>query len=145
MMKITKKMYEDYLNNLGVPENEKLENGGKYRGKKYGSWLRRNHKESFDTGYNQYVVMKDIAHILEEEHIEKECHILTPDKYNRKEYKGKPPLLIIRSELESTFIAEFIEEWIPKDKYFLKPCSNSCLGVYPIKNQDRYISELMVG
>ncbi|QZY54670.1 hypothetical protein [Crassaminicella profunda] len=144
-MKITKKMYEEYLNELGVPENEKFENGGNYRGKKYGSWLRRNDKAAFDIGYNQYVVIKNISYILKEEHIEKECHVLTPIECSYNNYQGRPPLLMITSELESTFIAEFIDEWIPKDKYLLKPCSNYCLGVYPRKSQEQFITRLMVG
>ncbi|QXM07271.1 hypothetical protein [Crassaminicella indica] len=144
-MKITKKMYEEYLNKLGISENEKFEKKIKYRGKKYGSWLRRNHKESFDIGYNQYVVVKELKNILIEEHIEKECHILTPNEFSCKDYEGQPPLLMISSELESSFIAEFIDEYIPKDKYFLKPCSYYMLGVYPIKGQNKYITRLMVG
>ncbi|QEK11126.1 hypothetical protein FQB35_01415 [Crassaminicella thermophila] len=160
-MKITKKMYEEYLNTLGVPKADMYENGGRCRGKKYGTWLRRNDKEAFDIGYNAYVeklkskenensktyvntnkalfdysqskVIREIIDILKEENIEKECHVLLPKQHDNIEYKGQSPLVMISSEVESSFIAEFINESIPKDKYFLSPCSTYMLGVYPTK------------
>lgn len=161
-MKITMKMYEEYLNGLGVPENDQYKNGGRCRGKNYGSWLRRNDKIIFHTGYNEYVakltqqecekiktlpikklaisetfdyseslVVKEITDILKQENIETECQVLIPSEFKDKTYEGNCPLVMIGSELDSTFIKDFIEECIPKDKYFLKPCSNYMLGIYP--------------
>ncbi|TCO69688.1 hypothetical protein [Marinisporobacter balticus] len=180
-MKITMKMYENYLNQLGVPKDDQYKNGGRCRGKKYGSWLRRSDKDFFHIMYNTYVknmthqectkikklpihdhtisktvdysegiVVKEITAILKRENIEKECHILTPKEFKSKEYTGQSPLVMISSTLESTFISEFIEECIPKDKYFLNPCSYYMLGVYPkkeisTKQKSEIDTKLMVG
>jgi hypothetical protein len=52
---VTKKSYEDYLNELGVPEEEKKSNGGRISDNaRYGSWLRRNDSVSFHVGLTEY-------------------------------------------------------------------------------------------
>ena len=53
--KITKTDYERYLNDLGVPEHDKAENGGRCRTKNYGTWLRRNYPIAFNLGYEEYL------------------------------------------------------------------------------------------
>lgn len=54
MKKYTKKSYEELLNELGIPEDDKWSNGGRIRGNKYGSWLRRNDPIAFEVGYSDY-------------------------------------------------------------------------------------------
>ena len=50
----TKSDYEEYLNVLGVPEDDKYENGGRIRSDKYGTWVRKNDPIAFEVGYNEY-------------------------------------------------------------------------------------------
>ncbi|SNS23446.1 hypothetical protein SAMN05446037_1006145 [Anaerovirgula multivorans] len=54
-MKKTRAQYERYLNDFGVPESEKYNNGGRIRGKRYGSWLRRIDSILFDVMYNEHL------------------------------------------------------------------------------------------
>lgn len=51
-VKITKKDYEEYLNENIDPEYY-LDEGT--RVKNYGSWLRKNDKIAFNVGYNEFV------------------------------------------------------------------------------------------
>lgn len=54
-MEITKKDYEDYLNDHDIPEDDKKSNGGRIPDKvKYGSWLRHNDPLAFQVGYNDF-------------------------------------------------------------------------------------------
>lgn len=47
--------YERHLNQLGIPENEKKSNGGIIPDYvKYGTWLRVNSPDSFETGYQEW-------------------------------------------------------------------------------------------
>ncbi|WP_129599903.1 hypothetical protein [Anaerophilus nitritogenes] len=142
-MKITKKMYEDHLNALGIPKKDKCIHNG--RVKKYGSWLRRTNKKSFDAFYEDYIQyiktsdVKEVLFILKEEKLQDECQILTPIECQKRGYGGHLPLVMISSDLESSFIAEFIKEQIPKEKYFLKPVSYYMLGIYSKENEHRMI------
>ena len=48
--------YEDWLNELGVPDKDLESNGGRIPdGDKYGSWLRRNDPIAFRVGYDDWV------------------------------------------------------------------------------------------
>lgn len=50
---MTKKEYEQQLNEIGIPEDDKKSNGGRIPDHaKYGSWLRRNDPIAFQCGYN---------------------------------------------------------------------------------------------
>lgn len=50
---MTKKEYEEYLNELGTPEDDKKSNGGRIPDtSKYGNWLRRHDPIAFQVGYN---------------------------------------------------------------------------------------------
>jgi hypothetical protein len=52
---VTKKSYEEYLNGLGVPDDDKKSNGGRIADNaRYGSWLRRNDPVSFHVGLSEY-------------------------------------------------------------------------------------------
>lgn len=54
-MKATKREYEEWLNELGAPENDKRSNGGRVPDNcKYGSWLRRNDPIAFQVGFNEW-------------------------------------------------------------------------------------------
>jgi hypothetical protein len=57
-MRLTKKAYETYLNELGVPYDEKWSNGGRIKdsAKKYGTWLRNNDPVTFNVGYNEWKI-----------------------------------------------------------------------------------------
>jgi hypothetical protein len=57
-MRLTKKAYEIYLNELGVPRDEKWSNGGRIKNsiKKYGTWLRNNDPVMFNVGYNEWKI-----------------------------------------------------------------------------------------
>jgi hypothetical protein len=47
--------YEEYLNELGVPEDDKRSNGGNVLDSaRYGSWMRRTDKVAFNVGYQEY-------------------------------------------------------------------------------------------
>lgn len=52
----TKNDYEEYLNDLGVPESDKKSNGGLIpdRTRLYGSWLRKNDSIMFEVTYNEW-------------------------------------------------------------------------------------------
>ena len=54
-MKKTKNSYEDYLNETGIPEDDKRSNGGRVPDHMpYGEWVRRNDPIAFNVGYNDY-------------------------------------------------------------------------------------------
>lgn len=56
-MKITKGEYRKYLNSLGVPEDDKKENGGRISWKWYhrwGDWLYQYDRIAFNVGYNDW-------------------------------------------------------------------------------------------
>ncbi len=47
--------YERYLNQLGVPENDRKSNGGRIPDYvKYGTWIRVNETEKFESGYEEF-------------------------------------------------------------------------------------------
>ncbi len=47
--------YERHLNQLGIPEDDKKSKGGKIPDYvKYGTWLRVNDPEAFETGYQEW-------------------------------------------------------------------------------------------
>jgi hypothetical protein len=51
----TKRDYEEWLNELGAPEDDKRSNGGRVPDNcKYGSWLRRNDPIAFQVGFNEW-------------------------------------------------------------------------------------------
>lgn len=51
----TRKEYEEHLNELGVPEDDKKSSGGRIPDcANYGSWLRRNDRIAFNVGYNEW-------------------------------------------------------------------------------------------
>ena len=53
--KITMKKFEEYLNELAVPENDRKSNGGRIPDHAlYGTWLRRNDPIAFRCGYYDY-------------------------------------------------------------------------------------------
>lgn len=55
-MKITKKQYEQILNEIGESfDEDKFIIGGKFRRMKYGSALRKYDPIAFEVGYNEYV------------------------------------------------------------------------------------------
>lgn len=54
MKKLTRMQYEDYLNEIGTPEDDKKSNGGRIPDRaKYGSWTRRNDWTAFEVGYSE--------------------------------------------------------------------------------------------
>jgi hypothetical protein len=57
-LKKTRKEYEEYLNEVGIPEHEQTENEGRvpipYE-YKYGTWLRKHDPIAFNVGYNEWV------------------------------------------------------------------------------------------
>jgi hypothetical protein len=55
MSKDTKKQYEDFLNEIGITEDDKKSNGGRISDHyKYGTWLRRNDCIAFECGFSDY-------------------------------------------------------------------------------------------
>lgn len=53
---MTKADYEEYLNELGIPEDDKRSNGGRIPDHcDYGGWLRRNDPIAFEVGYREWV------------------------------------------------------------------------------------------
>lgn len=55
MNAVTKNQFEDYLNEIGIPELDKKSNGGRIPDHaKYGEWLRRNDPVAFQVGYNDF-------------------------------------------------------------------------------------------
>lgn len=54
-MKKTKKDYEEYLNEIGIPEDDKRSNGGRIPdNSNYGTWLRKNDPIAFQVGFNEW-------------------------------------------------------------------------------------------
>lgn len=54
-MKKTKKSYEEYLNDLPIPEEDKRSNGGLIPdNSKYGSWIRKNDPIQFEVAYSEW-------------------------------------------------------------------------------------------
>lgn len=54
-MKRTRTAYEKYLNNLGVPEDDKKSNGGRIPDcTNYGGWCRRNDPIAFEVGFSEW-------------------------------------------------------------------------------------------
>ena len=54
-MKYTQKDYEDEINELGVPLDDRRSNGGRIPDHaKYGSWLRRNDPIAFRVGFREW-------------------------------------------------------------------------------------------
>lgn len=52
---LTKQDYQDYLNDVGTPEDDKKSNGGRIPDHaEYGRWLRRNDPIAFNVGYNDF-------------------------------------------------------------------------------------------
>ena len=55
-MKPTKKDYEEYLNEIGSPEDDKKSNGGRVPDYcKYGSWVRKNDPIAFQVGLRDFI------------------------------------------------------------------------------------------
>lgn len=55
MHKKPKSQYEKHLNDLGIPEDDKKENGGRINGwAKYGTWLRKHDPIAFNVGYDEW-------------------------------------------------------------------------------------------
>ena len=51
---MTRKQYEEYLNELGIPHDDVKSEGGRVPDTaKYGSWLRRNDPVAFNVGYEE--------------------------------------------------------------------------------------------
>ena len=51
---MTKREFAEELNELGAPEDDREENGGRVpEGAKYGAWLRRNDPIAFEVAYNE--------------------------------------------------------------------------------------------
>jgi len=56
-MHLTKKAYEDYLNEIEVPEDDRVNSGGRIPDHcAYGSWLRRNDPIAFRVGYREWTL-----------------------------------------------------------------------------------------
>jgi len=53
----TRAAYEEYLNELGIPENDKWSNGGRIPSTTvhYGTWLRSNDPIAFNVGYQDWL------------------------------------------------------------------------------------------
>lgn len=52
MIKKTKTKYQEYLNEIGIPEDNKKSNGGLIPDSaKYGDWLRKNDIIAFNSSY----------------------------------------------------------------------------------------------
>jgi hypothetical protein len=51
-----KKYYEEHLNEIGAPEDDKRSNGGRIPDYcRYGTWLRRNDPIAFNVGFNEFM------------------------------------------------------------------------------------------
>jgi hypothetical protein len=51
----TRTAYEAYLNEIGIPEDDKRSNGGRIPDRaKYGTWLRNQDPIAFNAGYNDW-------------------------------------------------------------------------------------------
>jgi hypothetical protein len=47
--------YEEYLNEIGIPEHDKRSNGGRIPDHAhYGAWLRKNDPIAFEVGFNEW-------------------------------------------------------------------------------------------
>lgn len=54
-MKKTKSNYEKFLNEIGVPEDDKRSNGGRVPDyANYGKWLRKNDPIAFEVGFREW-------------------------------------------------------------------------------------------
>lgn len=54
-MRRTRKAYEEWLNELGVPEPDMKSEGGRMPDSaKYGTWMRRNDPVAFNVGYGEW-------------------------------------------------------------------------------------------
>lgn len=42
------------MNELGVPEDDRYSNGGRIRGERYGSWMRKHAPIAFNVGLGEY-------------------------------------------------------------------------------------------
>ncbi len=49
-----RKLYEKWLNEIGCPEADKKENGGRCGSANYGAWLRKNDPIAFEVGFNEW-------------------------------------------------------------------------------------------
>ena len=55
-MKHTKIEFENYLNELQIPEDDKQSNGGCIPNNcKYGTWIRKHDPIAFTVAYNEYI------------------------------------------------------------------------------------------
>ena len=53
---ITRKEYEEWLNDLETPFEDLKSNGGRIPdGSKYGTWIRKNDPIAFNVGYGDYL------------------------------------------------------------------------------------------
>lgn len=51
---MNKKEFEEMLNEIGTPEDDKKSNGGRIPdNSKWGTWMRRNDPIAFNVGYNE--------------------------------------------------------------------------------------------
>lgn len=51
----TRRDYEIYLDEIGIPENEKKSIGGRIKDSaNYGAWLRNNDPIAFEVGYSEF-------------------------------------------------------------------------------------------
>lgn len=54
-MNATKQTYVDYLNEIGIPEDDKKSNGGRIPDHcNYGEWVRKNDPVAFNVGYREF-------------------------------------------------------------------------------------------
>jgi len=59
-MQVTKKDYEDWLNELGTPSEDTRSYGGRIPdNSKYGSWMRRNDPIAFNVGFREFQQMEE--------------------------------------------------------------------------------------
>lgn len=53
-MKLSKKYYIEYLNEIGIPEDDKKSNGGRVSDNcNYGKWMQNNDPIGFECGYQE--------------------------------------------------------------------------------------------
>ena len=51
----TRHDYEEYLNEIGIPEDDKKSNGGRVPDNaSYGAWMRKNDPIAFNVGFNEF-------------------------------------------------------------------------------------------
>jgi hypothetical protein len=54
-VKVTKKDYEEWMNELGTPDLDLASNGGRIPDRaRYGSWVRRNDPIAFNVGFREF-------------------------------------------------------------------------------------------